>query len=45
MRTIGIIEYAPYDLLLSDLSVGQDDENEWHADLKILVGSVKTNTP
>jgi len=44
LRTVGIIEYAPYDLSISDISVGRGDKNVWHADLKILVGSVKTNT-
>lgn len=45
MRTIGSIEYAPYDLSLSSLSLGQDDKNLWHADSKILVGSVSTGSP
>jgi len=45
LRTVGAIEYAPYDLSISGLSIKQDASNAWHADLKILVGSVKTNTP
>lgn len=40
MRTVGAIEYAPYDLSISSLTVTQDDKNSWHADLKVLVGSV-----
>lgn len=47
MRTVGAIEYMPYDLSISGLSLVQDDKNIWHADLDIRVGSVKatTNTP
>ncbi len=40
MRTIGSIEYAPYDLSILSLTVAQDDKNSWHADLKVLVGSI-----
>jgi hypothetical protein len=43
MRTVGAIEYAPYDIVVSDLSVGQDDKNLWHADLKLVVGSASGN--
>lgn len=39
MRTIGAIEYAPYDITIESLSVGQDDKNVWHAEAKLLVGS------
>jgi len=42
MRTVGAIEYAPYDLSIAALSVGQDAKGSWHADLKLLVGSVPT---
>jgi hypothetical protein len=47
MRTVGAIEYAPYDLSISELSLIQDDAKNWQADLKLLVGSVKigTSTP
>ena len=52
MRTIGVIEYLPYDLSVSTLSItrdGQDEKNSWRADLTLLVGSVKadvtTKTP
>ena len=41
MRTIGVIEYAPYYLSISELSVEQDAGNSWRANLKILVGSKK----
>lgn len=42
MRTVGAIEYMPYDLSVTGLSLVQDDKNSWHADLTIRVGSVKT---
>jgi len=50
MRTVGSIEYAPYDLSISTLSVGWDAKDSWHADLTLLVGSVPatrsaTSTP
>jgi hypothetical protein len=44
MRTVGAIEYAPYDLSVSRLSVGQDDKNLWHADLSLSVGSAPAAT-
>ena len=43
MRTVGSIEYAPYDISVLGLSLGQIATNSWHADLKILVGSVPTD--
>lgn len=49
MRAVGAIEYAPYDLLISRISLGQDAKNKWHADLNLRVGSVPasaaTHTP
>lgn len=50
MRTVGAIEYAPYDLSISTLSLGQDGKNGWNANLNLLVGSVNsvsmaTSTP
>ncbi len=49
MRTIGAIEYTPYDLSLSALSVTKDAKNVWHADMGLVVGSVPasqaTSTP
>ncbi|MFZ3043558.1 MAG: hypothetical protein WA058_00395 [Minisyncoccia bacterium] len=44
MRTVGSIEYAPYALTVSSFSIAQDDKNVWHADMKILVGSMPTTT-
>lgn len=40
MRTAGVIEYAPYDLSITNLSVSQNAKDLWHADLKMSVGSV-----
>ena len=40
MRTVGAIEYAPYDLSITGVSVGQDTKNKWHANLNIVVGSL-----
>ncbi len=45
MRTIGAIEYAPYDISIATLSVGKGDaKDSWRADLKLLVGSVAADT-
>lgn len=43
MRTIGAIEYAPFDLSISKLSVAKDEKNIWEAGLELLVGSVPTS--
>ncbi len=43
MRTIGLIEYAPYDLTISGLSLEQVDKNSWHANLTMLVGSASSS--
>ena len=43
MRTVGTIEYAPYALSVSALSIGQDDTDSWHADLELLVDSVSAS--
>lgn len=40
LRTVGIIEYAPYDLLISKFSLAQDSTDNWHADVTVVVGSV-----
>jgi len=44
MRTFGSIEYAPYDLSVSGLSLGKDATDTWHADFRLLVGSVSAST-
>lgn len=40
MRTVGAIEYAPYGISVSGLSVAQDAKDIWHAALDLSVGSV-----
>lgn len=45
MRTVGAIEYAPYAISISSLSVGQNAKNDWHADLTFIVGSNATSAP
>ncbi len=39
MRTVGAIEFAPYDLSLSSFSVHTVQGSGWSADLTVLVGS------
>lgn len=49
MRTVGSIEYAPYDVLVSGFSIRQDVGDAWNANLGLRVGSVPmksaTSTP
>lgn len=42
MRTVGSIEYAPYNLSIASLSVTQDAKDMWNAGLTLVVGSVST---
>jgi len=44
MRTIGAVEYAPYDLSISKLSVTQNDKGSWQANISLTVGSAPTAT-
>lgn len=45
MRTVGAIEYAPYALSISEISLGQEDgKGNWRANLKLRVGSLSANT-
>ncbi|MFZ1074974.1 MAG: hypothetical protein WAN50_01210 [Minisyncoccia bacterium] len=44
MRTVGAIEYAPYAISMSSLSVGEDGKDSWHADLSLIVGSLPAKT-
>lgn len=39
MRTIGAIEYAPYDVAISKFGVQQDAKDSWNATLSLVVGS------
>lgn len=43
MRTVGTIEYAPYAVSLTSLSLGQGEADVWHASVKLSVGSSPTN--
>lgn len=47
MRTLGSIEYAPYYLSISELALQKGEGEEWHANVKLRVGSVPaaTSTP
>lgn len=45
MRTVGAIEYAPYAISISSLSIGQDAKNVWYADLIFLVGASAASAP
>lgn len=49
LRAVGAVEYAPYAISVSDLSVGRDDKRNWSANLKLVVASVPsvavTKTP
>jgi len=44
MRTVGAIEYSPYDLSISTFSFGHDDKNSWIANLGLVVGSVSASS-
>ena len=43
MRTVGAVEYAPYDVTVSKFAVSQTAKNAWHADLELIVGSVPSS--
>lgn len=40
MRTLGTIEYAPYAISLTSLSLNSDDKQNWSATASLTVGSV-----
>jgi len=44
MRTVGAIEYAPYDIVITSFDVNEESK-DWHADLQILVGSAPAALP
>lgn len=51
VRTVGAIEYAPYELSILEFSLGQDQKDNkqdvvssWHANLKLRVGSMPADT-
>lgn len=44
LRTVGAIEYAPYSISLSKLSLVSEGKNLWGANLELVVGSVPEGT-
>lgn len=45
MRTVGAIEYAPYDISVSSLTLALVDGGNWRANLGVLVGSASSTAP
>ncbi len=45
LRTIGTIEYSPYDASISALALGASDKNGWSANMTLVVGSVSAASP
>jgi hypothetical protein len=45
LRTVGTIEYAPYDVSISALTLGAADKNTWSANATLVVGSVPATSP
>lgn len=45
MRTVGAIEYAPYDISVSSLTLTLADGGNWQAGLGVLVGSASSSAP
>ncbi len=45
MRTVGTIEFAPYDLTLAGLAVRKNPTGDWTASLTITLGSTVSNQP
>ena len=43
MRTVGAIEYAPYDLSIMTLSIAQNQKSVWQANLTLSVGSTNAS--
>lgn len=44
MRTVGAIEYSPYDLSISEFSINQNEKSGWQANLGLSVGSTNSAT-
>lgn len=40
MRTVGVIEYAPYSISISKFSLAKAEKKTWSANLELIVGSV-----
>jgi hypothetical protein len=44
MRTVGAIEYVPYDVSIATLSVDQSGKDSWHANVNLIAGSAIAST-
>jgi hypothetical protein len=44
MRTVGSVEFAPYDISISKFAIHKTAKSAWHADLELVVGSVAADT-
>ena len=44
LRTVGAVEYAPYNISISKLSLMNEEKNMWRANLELVVGSVLVST-
>lgn len=44
MRTVGALEYAPYNLSIQSASISNVDENSWRGTIVLLVGSLAPKT-
>lgn len=44
MSTVGAIEYVPYDVSITTLSVEQNGKDIWHANVNIVAGSASVST-
>lgn len=40
VRTVGVIEYAPYDLVVNKLTIDKADKTSWHAAMDVMVTSI-----
>ena len=40
MRTVGSIEYAPYDISVTQLSLSRQSSGDWQADMNLSAGSI-----
>lgn len=38
VRAIGALEYAPYDIATTALTLGSSDKNSWHANMEVEIG-------
>ncbi|OGG48756.1 hypothetical protein A3G63_02270 [Candidatus Kaiserbacteria bacterium RIFCSPLOWO2_12_FULL_52_8] len=45
MRTVGAIEYAPYNISIPTLTFSEQAEDMWLAEMKLVVGAAPTTVP